>query len=157
MKVNFSKPLKVEIKEIESFFQSIDCDVSESTKQFFLKLNGATPETNIFDISENNQSGINELIPISKIKQEQEYLDHIGDKVFPIAIAEGGNYLIVDFSKGNEVYFWDHEEPSNTTLVATDLDELLSKLEPFDPSNIKLLNGKVESAWIDPDFLKKMS
>ena len=86
--------------------------------------------------------------------EERKYLDDVGEKVYPIAWAEGGNYVIVDSEKNAAVFFWDHEEPQNHTSLGDDVYEFLSNLEPFDPDSVELKEGQVESAWIDPEFLK---
>lgn len=156
MGVKFSKPISIEQKEIDIFAQKIGCTLPKDVQKYFLEFNGAKPETNIFDVSDNNESGINELIPLSKIIEERKFLDHVGESVYPIALAEGGNYLVIDFAQGSSVYFWDHEEPENLTLLATEIYEFISKLKQFDPDSVELKEGQVESAWIDPDFLKSL-
>jgi hypothetical protein len=93
---------------------------------------------------------------ISKILEERKYLDHIGGEVFPIAIAEGGNYVVIDLDQKQSVCFWDHEDPKNMTKLADSIYEFLDNLMPFDPDSVELKNGQVESAWIDPDFLKNL-
>ena len=153
MKVKFSKPIPIDINDIDSFAQQIGCTLPEDLKKYFFEFNGAEPELNVFEVGEKNDSGINNILPISDILEERKYLDHIENSVFPIAIAEGGNYLIVDFAKDSAVYFWDHEEPHIPVLLAEDIyDFLLEKLNPFDPESIELKEGQVTSIWVDPNF-----
>lgn len=154
MGVKFSKPISIEQKEIDLFSQEIGCALAEDVQKYFLGFNGAKPEANIFDVSDSNESGVNELIPSSKIVDERKSLDHVGESVYPIALAEGGNYLVIDFAQDSSVYFWDHEEPENLTLLEAEIYAFISKLKQFDPDSIELKEGQVESAWIDPDFLK---
>lgn len=53
---------------------------------------GAKPETNIFRISRDHESGVNRFIPVSEIPKERTRLDHLSRRSYPIAWAEGGNY-----------------------------------------------------------------
>lgn len=156
MSVNFSNPVALLQGEIDYFVQSTGIIVPEKFKKYLQEFNGAQPETNVFSIDEKNESGVNKLIPISQMIEEQKYLDNVGESVFPIAWAEGGNYVVVDFDKNASIYFWDHEEPENQTVLGSDVYDFLSKLKPFDPDSVELKEGQVESAWIDPDFLKSL-
>lgn len=156
MSVKFSKPKAIDQKDIDLLAQALDCSIPDDLKKFFLEFNGSKPEINIFTISQNNESGVNELIPVSKIDGERKYLDHVGKRVFPIAVAEGGNYVVIDLDQGQSVYFWDHEEPQNLIKLASGIYEFLDILMPFDLDSIELQKGQVESAWIDPDFLKNL-
>jgi hypothetical protein len=156
MNVKFSKSKAIEQKEINLFSQALGCSLPSDLEKFFIEFNGSKPETNIFTVSENNESGINELIPISKILEECKYLTHVGKKAFPVAIAEGGNYVVIDLDKDQSVYFWDHEEPQNMIKLANSIYEFLDSVMPFDPDSVELKEGQVESAWIDPDFLKSL-
>jgi len=38
--------------------------------------------------------------------------------------------------------------------LASSVFEFLESLTPFDLDSVELKDGQVESAWIDPDFLK---
>ncbi|MCU8075778.1 SMI1/KNR4 family protein [Shewanella sp. SM29] len=156
MSVKFSKPKAIEPKDIELLAQALGYSIPDDLKKFFLEFNGSKPEINIFTVSPNNESGVNELIPISKIGGECKYLDHVGKRVFPVAVAEGGNYVVIDLDQGQSVYFWDHEEPQNMIKLASSIYEFLDALMPFDPDSVELKEGQVESVWIDPDFLKSL-
>lgn len=156
MNIKFSKPKAIEQKDMIAFSQAIGCTLSGEVERFFLELNGSKPETNIFTVNEDNESGVNELIPVSKVLDERKYLDYVGGEVFPIAIAEGGNYVVIDFDKGQSVWFWDHEDPRNMTRLASSIYEFLDNLMPFDSESVELKDGQVESAWIDPDFFKSL-
>jgi hypothetical protein len=152
MSVNFSNPVALLQGEIDYFVQGSGVIVPEKFKKYLQEFNGAQPRANVFSIDEKNESGVNKLIPVSQMIEEQKYLEN----VFPIAWLEGGNYVVVDFDKNASIYFWDHEEPENPTLLGSDVYDFLSKLKPFDPDSVELKEGQVESAWIDPDFLKSL-
>lgn len=156
MNVKFSKPKAIEQKDINLFAEALGSSIPLDLQNFFVEFNGSKPETNIFTISRDNESGINELIPISQILGERKYLDYIGQRVFPVAVAEGGNYVVIDLDQGQSVYFWDHEDPQNMTKLASDIYEFLDVLVPFDSDSVELEEGQVQSAWIDPDFLKSL-
>ena len=72
MSVKFSKPKAIEQKDINRFAQAVGCTLPDDLEKFFLEFNGSKPETNIFSVSENNESGINVLIPISNILEERK-------------------------------------------------------------------------------------
>ena len=156
MSVNFSNPVAMLQSEIDYFAQGAGINMSEKFKKYLQEFNGAEPETNIFSINERNESGVSRLIPVSVMIEEQKYLDNVEKSVFPIAWAEGGNYVVVDFDKNESIYFWDHEEPENQILLGFDVYDFLSKLKPFDADSVELEEEQVESAWIDPDFLKSL-
>lgn len=156
MSVNFSKPLTLSENEINQFEENIGLSLPETFRNYLLELNGSQPENNVFKIDEKNSSGVNGLIPVSQMADERQYLHHVDEKVFPIAWAEGGNYVVVNFEKGSSIYFWDHEEPEKQICLGLDITEFLSKLEPFDLDSVELKDGQVESVWIDPDFLKNL-
>jgi len=155
MNIKFSKPKAIEQKDIEAFSHDFGYLLSDDLINFFLEFNGSKPESNFFIISENNESRVNELIPISSILEECKYLDQVGKGVFPIAIAEGGNYVVVDLDQKQSVYFWDHEKPKNMTKLANNIYDFLDHLMPFDLNSVELKNEQIESVWIDPDFLKR--
>ena len=113
---------------------------------------GAEPETNIFSVDEQNDSGVNQFIPARRILREREGLDNLAPHAIPVAWAEGGNYVLVDIDRNGEVQFWDHET-SNISKLANDFDSFLSSLRPFSVDDVELKPGQVKSAWVDPDFL----
>ncbi|MDU8357801.1 SMI1/KNR4 family protein [Pseudomonas syringae group sp. J309-1] len=156
MRVNFSKSKAVNQKDISDFSRAFGCSLPDQVVDFFLEFNGSKPETNTFSVGDDNESGVNKLICISEVLDERKFLDFIGIKVFPVAIAEGGNYVVIDLNQGQSVFFWDHEKPAEMTFLASDIQEFLNGLVPFDPDSIELKEGQVESVWIDPDFLKSL-
>ncbi|NOI67057.1 SMI1/KNR4 family protein [Vibrio sp. 99-8-1] len=156
MKIKLSKPLAISSHDIDDFIQETGVDLPEEFAKFLLEYNGARPETNIFSITELNESGVDKFIPLSLMIEESARLENIGASTFPIAWAEGGNYVVINFDKEASVYFWDHEEPSQEFLLAKGIYKFLEKLEAFDPESVVLKDGQIESAWIDPDFLKSL-
>ena len=155
MNIKFSKIIPVEQKDIDLFAQQIGCVLSKDMQKYFFEFNGATPEGNIFEVGADNDSGVNELIPLPDIVEERKYLDCVGEKVYPIAFAEGGNYVVVDFSQNDSIYFWDHEEPKPLTFLAEGVYQFLAELKPFGPDDVELTGQ--ESGWINPDFLKSLN
>jgi hypothetical protein len=120
-----------------------------------VKYNGAEPETNVFKIDASNDSGVNRFIPLTQILEECHFLDHVSEGVFPIAWAEGGNYVVIDLEDNGAIYFWDHEEPEIKHKLATNIEHFVSSLEPFESSKVELKEAQVKSIWIDPDFLRE--
>jgi len=156
MIIKFSTPISISQKDIDILSKDIDCPIPSNLRKFFFDFNGSKPEKNIFSVGKKNESGINKLIPASQIMEEKKHLDHVGKKIIPVAEAEGGNYVVIDLDRNQAVYFWDHEEPGNMTNLANNIYEFLEKLTPFNPNDVELKEGQVESAWIDPDFLKNL-
>jgi len=141
------------IHELEA---ELGCSLSESFRAFVRANDGSSPETNIFKINEKNESGVNAFIPIRDIANEQNRIENLPRKAYPVAWAEGGNYVFIDEGNRGRVFFWDHQEPENTTQIAESFGAFLALLEPFDVKSIELKPGQVKSAWINPDFLKHL-
>jgi SMI1-KNR4 cell-wall len=156
--------MKITLKNGKKISESVIADVetklgfrlSESYKNFTRENDGAEPETNIFKINEKTDCGVNKFIPVSKIVDERQWVGNLPSTGYPVAWAEGGNYVFIDEGKKGEVYFWDHELPEQITKVGNNFEAFISNLEPFDTESIKLRPGQVKSAWIDPDFLKNL-
>jgi hypothetical protein len=123
---------------------ALGCRLSDSFKGFISSRDGAKPETNIFKINEQNDSGVNGFIP------------DIPAKAYPVAWAEGGNYVFIDEGKNGAVYFWDHEAPQSVTELAANFGAFLDPLEPFDINTIELKPGQVKKVWVDPEFLNRL-
>ncbi|MBE3665694.1 hypothetical protein BOO30_07335 [Vibrio navarrensis] len=155
MKIKYSKSKPIREEEFEFFSQELGSNFSEKLKQFFINFNGSKPQDNVFKISHDNECGIDEFIPFSKILEERKYLYHVDSKVIPIAWAEGGNYIVVDLDNCESVYFLDHEEPQRLVKLATDIYEFLSEIKPFNLKEFVLKEGQVKSGWINPELLKK--
>lgn len=157
MKINFIKTNSASTKDIESFEKESKLKLPNELIEFFKKYNGAKPESNIFKIGKNNDSGVNKFIEILSIFDEKKLIENLGTHKFPIAIAEGGNYVIVCLENNNQsIWFWDHEIPYPMIKLADNIFDFLESLSPYDTDSVELHEGQVESAWIDPDFLKEM-
>lgn len=139
-----------------SLTSRLGCRLSSSFADFISTMDGAEPETNIFKISDSLESGVNRFIPVAEIEQERAQIENIPDKAYPVAWAEGGNYVFINEDKNGAVFFWDHEAPETLTKLADNFGAFLDLLEPFDVKKVKLKPGQVKRAWIDPDFLKRI-
>ncbi len=90
------------------------------------------------------------------LKQRAYIAEEIPPEAYPVAWAEGGNYVFVDEGKGGAVFFLDHEIPEPTIKLASNFQGFLDLLEPFDIKTVKLKPGQVKKGWIDPEFLKQL-
>jgi hypothetical protein len=135
---------------------ALGCRLSDSFKGFISSRDGAKPETNIFKINEQNDSGVNGFIPVAEIQRERAFIEDIPAKAYPVAWAEGGNYVFIDEGKNGAVYFWDHEAPQSVTELAANFGAFLDPLEPFDINTIELKPGQVKKVWVDPEFLNRL-
>jgi hypothetical protein len=86
--------------------------LSGSFKNFIREHNGAKPENNIFRISDDNDGGVDQFIPVQEIVNERARIENLPVKAYPVAWAEGGNYLFIDEDQDGAVFFWDHEVPT---------------------------------------------
>ena len=135
---------------------ALDCRLSASFKVFLQAHDGAQPETNIFKIGGKNESGVNRFIPAGEIQKERDRIENIPKKGYPVAWAEGGNYVFIDEGRNGAVFFWDHELPEKIIELAANFGAFLDILEPFDIKTIQLKPGQVKKVWIDPEFLKRL-
>ena len=103
-----------------------------------------------------NESGVNGFIPISLVMVERNKIENIPENAYPVAWAEGGNYVLVDERRNGEVYFWDHEQPETILKIADSFGGFLSMLKPFDIRTVELKPGQVKSVRINPEFLKRL-
>jgi hypothetical protein len=155
VKVKLTKGRLALLADTEKLEREIGEALPNSFLEFIGQHDGAEPETNIFKIGGANESGVNGFIPVREIPDERANIENLPSTAFPVAWAEGGNYVFVDAACGT-VYFWDHEQPIPPVQMASDFAAFVELLEPFDPGSIKLKPGQVKSAWIDPDFLKSL-
>jgi hypothetical protein len=142
-------------QDILALETALGCQLSDSLRKFLQEHDGAKPENNIFKIGDTNECGVNRFIPCGEILKERNYIENTPPKSFPVAWAEGGNYIFVDEGKNGVVCFWDHETAEATSLAVT-FGDFLDLLQPFDPSTVKLKPGQVKRIWIDPEFLKRL-
>lgn len=153
MSVGFKKGHSLSEAEVSAFEKESGIELPRDYREFILLHDGAEPDTNIFSVSDGNDSGVNRFIPLRDTISERRYIDHVSVEFLPAAWAEGGNYVCLDLKRGG-VFFWDHEEPSDDLKLAESFSQFLEMLAPFDVKNIELKPGQVRKAWIDPDFLK---
>jgi hypothetical protein len=93
---------------------------------------------------------------VAEIMKERAHIENIPAKAYPIAWAEGGNYIFIDEEKSGAVFFWDHEVPEEITELAANFGTFLDLLDPFDINTIELKPGQVKKVWVDPEFLKRI-
>ena len=110
---------------------ALACRLSDSFRVFLKADDGAKPETNIFRISDNNDSGVNRFIPVSQIQKERTYIENIPPGGYPVAWAEGGNYVCLDEDRNGAVFYWDHEIPDKPTVLAANFGFFLELLKAF--------------------------
>lgn len=90
----------------------------------------------------------------------EKYRERIPKTLIPVAVAEGGNLLLVSVENG-EVFFWDHEledydEQSDGSGACVKLADSLSEfLDDLKPTENTPPNAKVVSVKIDPAFAAK--
>lgn len=121
-----------------------------------LEHDGAEPDSNIFSVGEDNNSGVRAFIPAKDIPRERFNIENLPVRAFPIAYDDCGNYILIDQEQSGAVLFWDHETPEPLIKVADDFESFLESLEPFDLDSVQLEPGQVKEVWIDPDFLKSL-
>jgi hypothetical protein len=135
----------------------IGTELPADYRDFLREHDGGEPAPNTFAIpGTSNEAGVNEFMGVSQIREELRALgERLPPGTIPIAVAEGGNLLLLGLADGR-VSFWDHElehaEP--VFSVAASFRAFWDALEPFDPSTIDLKPGQVKSVWVDPDLLK---
>ena len=156
MKIQLNRGKAATNEACQALQVALGCELSESFRNFLRSNDGAEPETNIFKIADKNESGVNRFIPVSEILKERARIENISKKAYPVAWAEGGNYVIVDEDKNGTVFFWDHEVPEDLVKLASSFGAFLDILEPFDIKKIELKPGQVKKVWVDPEFLKRL-
>lgn len=141
--------------EIATLEQAIGVKLPSDYVEFLKVSEGAELDNNCFFYSDGSQSGVNQFIPLSQINTESHYLENLPKHAFPIAWAEGGNYVYLSLTDPVGVFFWDHEEPHKTYKVAPSFKGFLDCLKP---ANLEIAEyDDVEEAWVDPEFLKSLT
>lgn len=156
MLVRMRECIDVSGADVDALTAGLGFVLSSDLSRFFSEFNGAKPEANFFEYGECGDGGVNGFIPVSKILDECKYLNGIDRRIFPIAWAEGGNYVVIDIDRAQSVFFWDHENVEGMYFLADNIYDFIDSLRPFDEGGKLLREGQVESAWIDPDFLKSL-
>jgi hypothetical protein len=72
---------------------------------------------------------------------------------FGTPFAEDSSGNLFTRTESGRVCFWDHET-DDLTVIASSWEEFVSGCVP--PREVKLKPGQVKSAWMDPEFAKKM-
>lgn len=156
MKIKLNKGKAATNEACVALQTALGCELSNSFRSFLRNNDGAEPATNIFKIADKSESGVNRFIPVTEILRERTCIENISKKAYPVAWAEGGNYVIVDEDKNGTVFFWDHEKPEDIVQLAVSFGAFLDLLEPFDIKKIELKPGQVKKVWVDPEFLKRL-
>lgn len=106
MTIRFFDSYPILNDEIESWEQEWRTTLPEDYKKFLQKYDGATPETNLFNMSDGNNSGVSKFISLKNVKAEAQNLGKDRDALLPVAWAEGGNYVVLKArTEGFAVYF----------------------------------------------------
>lgn len=155
MKITLKNGKSASDESILALQTALGCQLSGSFRGFVQGNDGAKPETNIFKFTPKNESGVNRFIPVAEILKERARVEDLPTKAYPIAWAEGGNYVFVDEGQNGAVFFWDHET-QELIEIAINFGSFLDLLEPFDVQKIELKPGQVKKVWIDPEFLKRL-
>ncbi|MGE5183278.1 MAG: SMI1/KNR4 family protein [Acidobacteriota bacterium] len=154
MRVKLTGGAPAPLAAVEALEAALGHELSACVKQFLRAHDGATPEANVFAIDAANHAGVNQFIPVAQVISERANVDDMSARAYPIAWAEGGNYVVIDEDRAGAVFFWDHETAALTRL-ADDLDAFLALLRPFDIASVPLGAEQIKSAWIDPSFAKR--
>ncbi len=125
-------------------------------RKFIHGNDGALPTQNCFPVNQiAGMGGITRFISVKDVVAERQYVDDIAQNAYPIAFSEGGNYVVLDQSRGGAIFFWDHEVEEGMSKIADDFDAFMEMLEPFDLSDIDTSADEGATVWVDPEFLKK--
>jgi hypothetical protein len=123
--------------------------------EFLRHRNGCRIEGNVFRIDERNSVGVNSFLDVHRVIAEKAELgDRLSTLTWPVADAEGGNYVCLSCDNAGcwRVVFWDHETEAETVL-GDSFSEFLEALSPFGPASVELKPGQVISVWVDPNFV----
>jgi|CXWL01.1.fsa_nt_gi hypothetical protein len=153
MKVGITEGKEVDRRDLDVLESAVASPLDDAFREFVRLNDGGVPEPNVFMVADDIDASVSQFIPTKEIDAERRNIENLPNGSFPFAWAEGGNYLILD--RDGQVFFWDHEEPDRRHLVANGFDRFLNLLEP--PPVVTLQPGQVKEAWIDPDFLKRIS
>ena len=125
-------------------------------RKFIESNDGAKPDQNCFPVNQvAGMGGITRFISVKDVVAEKQYVDDIAQNAYPIAFSEGGNYVVLDQSRGGAIFFWDHEVEEGMPKVADHFDAFVEMLEPFDLSDIDTSAYEGATCWVDPDLLKE--
>lgn len=150
-------------EKLQEFEILFDDKLPTDFRKFLIDINGGEPEINEFDIPTlKSSSGVNQFLSVEEIIDKKESMkERFLDEAWPIAHAEGGNYVCLVSGKKAGVYYWEHENEAeegypatfeNMSKVADTFSDFFKSLKKFDITKIKLKPGQVTKVWVDPDF-----
>ncbi|QDU02114.1 SMI1 / KNR4 family protein [Gimesia chilikensis] len=154
MVIKIAKTRAASANDLFVLEKTLGVKLPDSFRVFLKEYDGAEPESNLFEIDETNNSGVNEFIPAQLILKERALIENLSPQAFPFAFAEGGNYVILDLNGRETVLFWDHET-AELIHLSDSFEKFLSDLQPFSLDDVQLEPGDVGEVWIDPDFLRE--
>ena len=156
MKIDLKNGTPASEEAVSAFESKMGLRLSDFFRAFLLSWDGAKPMGNVFKIDAKIDFAVQRFIPLAEITRQRQYMENIPDRAYPVALAEGGNYVFLDESKAGAVFYWDHDEPTNIRQIATNFGEFLDLLEPVDLKKDDFADYKVKRVWVDPEFLKKL-
>jgi hypothetical protein len=156
MKLAFKNGGAASESDIEKLQLLISEKLPADFLEFVLKHDGSEPEPNTFQVGSINESGVNRFIPIKEIQKETRRIENLSRSTFPVAWAEGGNYVLLNGDENGAMYFWDHERPDELIKLADSFGSFIASLRSFDVNSVQLSPGQVKKVWIDPDFLDSL-
>ena len=142
---------QLEVKRLQRRMTAAPSDYLE----FLISRNGCRVETNVFRVDAGNDSGVSAFLDVDSVIKEKAALgDRLSQHAWPVAYAEGGNYVCLRLEDSGTwcVVFWDHELEEETFLSST-FSAFLESLERFDSASVVLQPGQVISVWVDPGLL----
>ena len=143
--------------DIEALESSIGQKLNSEVLSFVKENDGAFIEPNTFNVNGiENMGSINHFIEVSKILDERKNIKVSSNGQYPIAIAAGGNYLLINQDMGGSIYFIDHEIGNPPYFIANSLNEFIDLLSPVDQQEFSLGPNQVKSVWIDPSFIEEL-
>lgn len=153
MKIHLHNGGQAKVSDVQNIENLFGNKLPNDFKKFIDEFDGATPEPNVYCC--NNDEffcGVNKFIPIEKICEEAELLKI--PHCIPFAFAEGGNYVLLNLNNGS-IVFWDHETEEKITIASFFID-FIESLEPISSRLNTKDEPTIESAWIDPEFLRQI-
>lgn len=155
MRISMRDAQPVSEMEITQFEEIALIRLPDDYRSFLLDYNGAMPEGNIFRYSNAELFNVRRFIPLDELLSIKHRIGDLLCEFLPVAYDSCGNYVCLDLDAGGEVFFWDHEEPSDRLRLAPSFTAFLDMLEPFDPSTIELKPEQIKKVWVDPKFLQE--
>ena len=130
MKIRLSEGAARSEVEIASAERALGLRLPVDFRRFVSAHDGAEADSNVFDVGDYNDSGVNQFIPLARVADQAALIENLSASRIPIAWAEGGNYVCLETAQTGGVFFWDHEEPHIDHKLAESFDQFLAQLEP---------------------------